>query len=146
MKHYLSIALIALSMATAAPAFSEDDNSLIGSWRMTSLQFANAGGTMAEVPYTGQVIFTEGGTLSVQAMNPDPDAAPTPYMLNGYEAYYGPVVIDEANNTFAITVESSLVRDLIGQELDRVFKVADGQLVLTPVDSAEGWRVTYERF
>ncbi len=145
MKPYISIAIAALAMATAAPAFSQD-NSIIGSWRMTSLQFANAEGTMAEVPYTGQVIFTEGGTLSVQAMNPDPDAAPTPYTANGYEAYYGPVTIDEANNTFTITVESALVRDLIGQELDRVFEVADEELVLTPVDSAEGWRVTYERF
>lgn len=145
MKTNLSIALIALTMATTAPAFSQD-KSIIGSWRMTSLQFANPEGSMADVPYTGQVIFSEGGTLSVQAMNPDPDAAPTPYTANGYEAYYGPVVIDDANNIFTITVESSLVRDLIGQELDRVFDVADDQLVITPVDPAEGWRVTYERF
>lgn len=103
MKPYFSIALTALAMATAAPAFSQE-NSIIGSWRMMSLQFANADGTMAEVPYTGQVIFTEGGTLFVQAMNPDPEAAHTPYMLSGYEANYGPVVINEANKTFTIAV------------------------------------------
>jgi hypothetical protein len=140
------IALIALAMAAAAPAFGQDDkSSVIGAWRMTSLQIANPDGSMAEVPYSGQVIFSQGGTLSVQAMNPDPDAEPTTYTANGYEAYYGPVAIDEEDNTFAITVESSLVRDLIGQELERVFDVADDQLVITPVNPEEGWRVTYER-
>jgi hypothetical protein len=142
----LNIALAALAMATAAPALAQEDNSsLIGALRMTSLQVANPDGSMAEVPYSGQVIFSQGGTLSVQAMNPDPDAEPTTYTANGYEAYYGPVVIDEGDDTFAITVESSLVRDLIGQELERVFDVADDQLVITPVNPEEGWRVTYER-
>jgi len=77
-------------------------------------------------------------TLSVHAMNPDPDAEPTTYAMNGYEAYYDPVVIDEVDNTFAITVESSLVRDLIGQELERVFEVTEDQLVITPVNPEEG--------
>jgi hypothetical protein len=143
----LRIALAALAMAAAAaPAFGQDDNSsIIGAWRMTSLQVANPGGGMTDVPYSGQVIFSPGGVLSVQAMNPDPDAAPTTYTVNGYEAYYGPVVIDEEDSTFAITVESSLVRDLIGQELERVFDVTGDQLVITPVNPEEGWRVTYER-
>jgi hypothetical protein len=142
----LNIALVALAMATAAPALAQEDNSsIIGAWRMTSLQVANPDGRMAEVPYSGQVIFSQGGTLSVQAMNPDPGAETTTYTMNGYEAYYGPVVIDDEDNTFAITVESSLVRDLIGQELERVFDVSEDQLVITPVNPEEGWRVTYER-
>lgn len=37
------------------------------------------------------------------------------------------------------------MRNLIGQELVRVFEVAGDQLVITPVDPEEGWRVTYER-
>ena len=112
---------------------------------MTSLQGTNPDGSLVEVPYSGQVIFTEGGTLSVQAMNPDPAAEPTAYTVNGYEAYYGPVEIDEENKTFAITVELSLVRDLIGQEMQRKFEVTEDQLVITPADPEEGWRVTYER-
>ena len=51
-----------------------------------------------------------------------------------------------ARGTFGVTVESSVVRDLIGQRLTRVFKVSRDKLVLTPTDPAEGWRVTYERF
>jgi hypothetical protein len=46
-----------------------------------------------------QVIFSQGGTLSVQAMNPDAAAEPTPYTANGYEAYYGPVEVDEAKKS-----------------------------------------------
>lgn len=111
---------------------------------MTSLQVTDAGGKKIEIPYSGQVIFSQGGTLSVQAMNPDAAADPTPYTANGYEAYYGPVEIDEAEKTFAITVESSLVRNLIGQRMERKFEV-DDQLTIMPADPKEGWRVTYER-
>ena len=142
----LKIALVALAMAAAAPGVGQDDeSSIVGAWRMTSLQIANPDGSMAEVPYSGQVIFSQGGTLSVQAMNSDADAEPTTCTMNGYEAYYGPVVIDVEDNTFAITVELSLVRDFIGQELQRVFEVTEDQLVITPVNPEEGWRVTYER-
>lgn len=56
-------------------------------------------------------------------MNPDAAAETTPYTANGYEAYYGPVEVDNAKNTFTITVESSLVRNLIGQQMERKFEV-----------------------
>lgn len=141
----LKIAVVALALAASPPAFGQDESSIIGAWRMTSLQSANPDGSMAEVPYFGQVIFSQGGTLSVQAMNPDPDAEPTAYTMNGYEAYYGPVAIDQAADTFTITVESSLVRDLIGQELERRFDVSEDRLVIMPANPEEGWRVTYER-
>ena len=39
---------------------------------------------------SGQVIFSQSGTLSIQAMNPDPDAEPTTYTTNGYKACYSP--------------------------------------------------------
>ncbi|WKL38953.1 lipocalin-like domain-containing protein (plasmid) [Sinorhizobium meliloti] len=78
-------------------------------------------------------------------MDANANAAPTTYTVNGYEAYYGPVEIDEAQKTFAITVESSLVRDLIGKRLARKFEVTSNQLVILPADPSEGWRVTYER-
>jgi hypothetical protein len=112
---------------------------------MTSLQFTDASGRQNTIPYSGQVIFSKSGTLSVQAMNPDAAAEPTPYRANGYEAYSGPVEIDEAKKTFAITVGSSLVRNLVGQRLERNFEVTEDQLVITPTNATEGWRVTYER-
>ncbi|GAA3107638.1 lipocalin-like domain-containing protein [Rhizobium viscosum] len=144
MKSLIKLVMLALAMAFAAPAFA-DEASIVGSWRMTSLQFTDANGKVAEVPYSGQVIFSEGGTLSVQAMDANVNAAPTTYTVNGYEAYYGPVEVDDAQKTFAITVESSLARDLIGKRLVRKFEVSSNQLVILPADPAEGWRVTYER-
>ncbi len=142
----LKIALVALAVAVSSPAFAYNSKSpIIGTWRMTSLQTKDAGGSLVNIPYSGQVIFSQGGTLSVQAMNPDSAAAPTTYTANGYEAYYGPVEIDEAKNTFVITVQSSLVRNLIGQKMERKFEVTEDQLVITPADPKEGWRVTYKR-
>ena len=137
---------LALALLVPAPASAQACTSpLVGAWRMTSLEVGTEG-NLQPVPYSGQVIFTASCTLSVQAMNPDPNAPATPYTMNGYEAYYGPVTIDDAAKTFVITVESSLVRNLIGQSMTRKFDVSGDTLVLTPADPAEGWRVTYERF
>jgi hypothetical protein len=142
----LMIATVALMAALSAPVMAEENKSpIVGAWEMTSLESAAPDGTYSTVPYSGMVIFTEGGTLSVQASNANPDAEDTTYTLNGYEAYYGPVVVDDAAGTFTITVSSSLVRALEGQELVRQFEVTGDQLVITPVDASEGWRVTYER-
>jgi hypothetical protein len=136
----------ALALAFTTPAFAGDAKSpIIGAWRMTALE-VGAAGNLQTIPYSGQLVFTQGGTLSVQAMNPDANAADTPYTTKAYEAYYGPVEIDDAKNIFAITVESSLVRDLIGQRLERKFEVTGDRLVISPVDAAEGWRVSYDRF
>lgn len=101
---------------------------------------------MRAVPYSGQIIFTESGTMSVQAMDPDPGAAPTPYTRNGYEAFYGRVAINDARSTFVVTVDSSLVRTLIGQKLERSFQVTNNRMVLTSTNPQEHFRVTYERF
>ncbi|NHT78761.1 lipocalin-like domain-containing protein [Rhizobiaceae bacterium CRRU44] len=136
----------ALALAFTSPAFASDAKSpIIGAWRMTALE-VGAAGNLQTIPYSGQLVFTQGGTLSVQAMNPDANAADTPYTTKAYEAYYGPVEIDDARNIFAITVESSLVRNLIGQRLERKFEVTGDKLVISPVDAAEGWRVSYDRF
>jgi opacity protein-like surface antigen len=142
----LKILAAALALAFTSPAFASDAKSpIIGAWRMTMVEVGAAGNLQA-IPYSGQLVFTQGGTLSVQAMNPDANAADTPYTTKAYEAYYGPVEIDDAKNIFAITVVSSLVRNLIGQRLERKFEVTGDKLVISPVDAAEGWRVSYDRF
>lgn len=42
-------------------------------------------------------------------------------------------------------MESSLVRNLIGRKMERKFEVTGDQLVITPANPEEGWRVTYKR-
>jgi hypothetical protein len=111
---------------------------------MTTLELGTEG-DLQPVPFSGHVVFTDAGTMSVQAMNPDKAAPDTAYTLGGYEAFYGPVTVDEAEGTFEVEVESAVARDLIGQSLTRNYEVSDDTLVLTPTDPSEGWRVTYER-
>jgi hypothetical protein len=141
----VALALLLSAFSFAQPSSAHRGKSpLVGAWRMTSLEVGTEG-NLQPVPYSGEIIFTTSGTMSVQAMNPDADAPDTPYTRNGYEAFYGNVTADKAAKTFVVTVESSLVRDLIGQRLTRVFDVSGDTLVLTPADPAEGFRVTYER-
>lgn len=140
------IAVLTLALTGATLALAQDSLSLLsGAWRMISLESGTKVGNLQEVPYSGEIVFTEAGTMSVQAMNPDADAAPTPYTMNGYEAFYGSLDVDEEAKTFVVTVDSALVRDLIGQDLERAFEVSENQLILTPTSPDEFWRVTYER-
>lgn len=145
----LALAL-ALALLASAPVFARASatdrgtGSIVGVWRMTSLEVGTAG-NLQPVPYSGQIVFTKSGTMSVQAMNPDANAADTPYTRNGYEAFYGTFTVNKAARKFVVTVESALARDLIGQSLTRVFRVSGDTLVLTPPDPAEGWRATYQR-
>ncbi|UQN08509.1 hypothetical protein [Deinococcus sp. QL22] len=67
-------------------------------------------------------------------MNPNRAAPDTAYTVNGYEAFYGTVRVNNAAKTFVVTVASSLARDLIGQRLTRGFNVSGKTFVLTPVD------------
>lgn len=139
---------IPAGLSTAATGETTGDptaeNSVFGQWEMTTLQ-VTVDGTQQEVPYTGQVTFTPSGTMLVQAMNPDAQAADTLYTLGGYEAFYGPVTFDEGSGSLAVKVESAAVRNLIGQTLTRNYEVSGDTLVLTPTDASEGWRVSYER-
>lgn len=149
----LVLGLLLTTTACTAPAAQKtpepsettsSSNPIIGEWTMTTLEF-EADGEFADVPFGGQIIFTDAGTVAVQAMNPDTTAPDTAYTVEGYEAFYGDAAIDADAGTFSVEVESAAARDLIGQTLTRNFEVTDDTLVLTPVDPSEGWRVTYER-
>ena len=139
----LALLLSALPAAQAGGDKSRLGN-LAGQWRMTSLE-VTVDGSYQTVPYSGQIVFTKAGTMAVQAMNPDRSAPDTPYTVNGYEAFYGAVDLDRRAGSFTVTVESAVARNLIGQQLTRIYDVSARTLVLTPADPTEGWRVTYER-
>jgi hypothetical protein len=139
----LAAGIVAAGCAQVGP--EKRKSPLIGVWRMTSLEVGDSAGQLRRIPYSGQIVFTEAGTMSVQAMNPDRNAAPTPYTSNGYEAFYGTVDIDDAKGTFVVTVESSLVQSLIGQKMHRVFRVTNNEMVLASANPQEKFRVAYER-
>lgn len=145
MKIKTQAAALVVALAIALPALAQEKSPLIGAWRMVKFEAASDGQLRA-VPYSGQLVITEAGTLSAQAMDPNPNAAPTAYTRNGYEALYGTVAINDSTQTFVTTVQSALVRDLIGQKMERAYKVSGNRMVMTPIDPSEGWRVTYERY
>lgn len=152
----IAIALITVGAVTGCTSADAADNestttssataptsSLVGEWEMTSLEVGTEG-DLSVVPYGGQVIFTDAGTMAVQAANPDTAAPDGPYTVDGYEAFYGEVTpVDD--DSFTVEVESALARDLVGQSLARDFEVTGDTLVLTPTDPSEGFRATYER-
>lgn len=156
-RKHLIAAAIAVGLVTAtsactasspAPTASSSasqpaEDGLAGTWTMTSLE-DSASGEYQAIPYSGQIVFSP-TTVSVQAMNPDAEAADGPYTIGGYEAFYGPLTVDAGAGTFSVDVESAAVRALIGQTVTRDYAVDGDTLVLTPVDPAETWRVTYER-
>lgn len=112
---------------------------------MTSLEIRNADGQLDPINYSGQIIFTDDGNVSVQAMHPDPEAADTIYTSGGYEAFYGTFSIDEETRTFVVTVSSSAARDMIGRDFERSFVVTNDELVIMPTNTTENWCVTYKR-
>jgi hypothetical protein len=85
----LALALVvAVGLLVSAPLFDQRSmaspatSPLVGAWRMTSLEVGTEG-NLQPVPYSGQIVFTQSGTMAVQAMNPDPNAPATPYTTNG---------------------------------------------------------------
>ncbi|PPC77572.1 hypothetical protein C4K68_09435 [Pokkaliibacter plantistimulans] len=139
------LGLFATLLGFSVNVFSQENSPLIGAWKMIKLE-ASVGGKMVEVPYTGQLIITDSHTLSAQAMDLNENAAPTAFTMGGYEALYGSIDIDDHLSQFDVTVESSLVRNLIGRKLQRKFSITGSTMVLSPLDDKEGWRVTYKRY
>jgi len=118
-------------------------SALTGAWEMTRLEVGTAG-DLDPVPYSGQVVFTDAGTMSVQARNPDAAAPDGPYTVGGYEAFHGTVApVDD--DSLTVEVDSALAPTLVGQTLARDFAVTGDTLVLTPTDPSEGFRATYQR-
>jgi hypothetical protein len=147
MKNFtpLAVAVVSAVLSPLAATAQTVDARLPGVWTMVSLEVTDASGQMQQIPFSGQIIFTADGHMAVQAMNTDAEAPDTPYTRHGYEAQYGRFVTDEAAGTLAFTIESALVRDLIGQTLERRYEFEGDQFIVLPADPSEGFRVTYEQ-
>ena len=144
MSKFSSIILCVL-LTFSSSTFANEKSPLVGAWRMTKLEVL-VDGKLQPIPYTGQLIITDAGTLSAQAMDSNPNAAPTTFTINGYEALYGRIDIDDSLNQFEVEIQSSLVRELIGEKMKRKFQITEQGMILAPLDEKEGWRVTYERY
>lgn len=117
---------------------------LIGAWRLVSLEEQGR-----RVDCGGLLVFTADGHMSVQISYRDaqPDAPPggVQYAKGDYEASFGTYDVDEAAHVFTFRVEGALVRTLVGRQLRRVFELSSRQLILTPANPTEDWKLVWER-
>ena len=123
---------------------------LIGAWRLASLEEQDTDGQLHKVDYTGMIVYTRDGHMSVQIMARDPKAAPpagpVQYELGGYEGYYGRYDLDERAHSVTHHVEGALVRTLIGNDLTRLYEFSGKQLILKSSRQDEHWIVVWERY
>lgn len=143
LKYVKTAILVAGLFAVSMPALAADSSPsdlLVGTWQLITPE----GVVVTPSQFTSQIIFSKDGTMAVQSMAPDPEAS-SPYMRMGYEAYYGTYTVNEKAGTVTFKVESALARALIGQDLERFFKVSKDQLKLDPTNPEEAWSVTYQR-
>jgi hypothetical protein len=121
----------------------------IGAWRLAWLEEEGVDGKVHRAECTGMLVYTGDGHMSVQVMyrNPQPgtQAGSVQYALGGYEASFGRYEINPAAHTFTYHVEGALVRALIGKDLTRVYEFSGNQLMVTPSNTKEHWRVAWER-
>lgn len=134
-----------------------DITQLVGAWKLVAAEFRYSDGNVTcpwGDPTAGQIIYTAGGLMSAQIMNPSrPKFASRDHMkgtdievraaFEGYQAYYGTYEINDANRTISHIVEGSVFPNLVGHTLKRYYKITGSRLTLsTPPMRMGGESVT----
>ena len=124
---------------------------LIGAWRLAWEEEQGVDGKMNHiVDHQGTIVYTRDGHMSVQIMLPSDRARdvnnPVKYDQGGYEAYYGTYEVNELAHTVTHHVQGSLVRALVGKDVTRVYRFADGQLILKSSRPDEHWTIAWEHY
>jgi hypothetical protein len=128
-----------------------DRQQFVGAWKLLVLEQPGTDGHMNRSECCGMFVFSADGHLSVQVMEPEPKAQPTPpgseqYSQGGYEASYGTYTVDEQAHTFTFHVEGALVKTLIGKDLPRRYEFKGNQLIVQSTRPDEHWRVIWIRY
>ena len=147
---FLVLAAIGTSSCKRSEPGEGAANSIVGAYRLVSLEEPTAGGTLHRADCTGSLVLTREGRMSVQVMYRDGQAAtgsaPVQYAQGGYEASFGSFHVDDPGHSFSFHVEGALVRALVGKDLKRVYELSGTQMVVMPPTADEHWRVTWERY
>jgi hypothetical protein len=152
----LLISMVAVTVVAGQHRDVNDSigNQFVGAWRLASLEEPAPDGKIHKADCTGMLVFTPNGHMSVQVMYRNPQAdpqtassgAPVQYAQGGYEASFGTYSVSHSAHTFTFHVEGSLVRPLIGKDLTRKFELSGSQLIVTPTNPDEHWRVAWEEY
>jgi hypothetical protein len=125
---------------------SADGEHLLGAWRLSQLEELQPDGHMHPAQCSGMLTFTRDGHMTVQVMYRDSAGTSSAYTQGGYEASFGSYTVDPRGRRFVYHVEGALVRSLIGQTQERRYALSGDELVITPVNAAEHWKVTWKRY
>lgn len=134
-----------------AQSGNNDQNHLIGAWKLVKLDQPGPDGRLEQIESSGMFVFTRDGHLSVQVMNRGPKQQGTPtgpeqYSQGGYEASYGSYTVDDQAHTFTFHVEGALVRSLIGRDLLRTFEIAGDRMIVKSARTDEHWCAVWKRY
>jgi len=140
----VSAALPAQLVVEAPHRDEENQNRLVGTWKLVSLEEASADGQVHKADCNGMFVFTSDGKASVQVMYRNAQTG-SAYAQGGYEASYGSYHIDDSS-TFTFHIDGALVRTLIGKDLKRAYEISGNRLIVRSTNPNEHWRVVWERY
>jgi hypothetical protein len=143
-----TLMLLAPAAHADAPAAAAEPSAsrLVGTWRLHSFVEVRPGGDV--VPsgrygpnVTGRIVYDAAGNMMAQLANPDrPKFAADNAMrgtpeeikraFEGYNAYFGTYVVDEASGTIRHRVEGNLFPNAVGTEFTRRFRLDGDELTL----------------
>jgi hypothetical protein len=135
-------------MATAAPTAQAKPPQtgimpLVGAWHLASLEQPGPDGTLHKMQCPGLMTFTADGHMAVQLMLPT--GTSNAYAHGGYEASFGHITLAPGQQSFTLHVDGALVRDLVGKDLPRAFRVTGTTLVISSTRPDEHWRAVWKR-
>ncbi|HWU03053.1 MAG TPA: lipocalin-like domain-containing protein [Novosphingobium sp.] len=99
-------------------------------------------GTVQKIECPGLLTFTGDGHMALQLMQPESTA--NAYSHGGYEATFGTFRMT-GKEQFTYHIAGSLVRDLVGKDLPRRFRITGKTLEIRSTRADEHWRVIWAR-
>jgi len=137
-----SLAFVIAAVILAPSAHAAGNAPLIGAWHLVAVEQPAPDGSMQKIECPGLLTFTTDGHMALQLMQPEGTA--NAYSHGGYEATFGTFRMG-GKGQFTYHVTGSLVRDLVGKDLPRRFRITGKTLEIRSAHTDEHWRVIWAR-
>jgi hypothetical protein len=121
-------------------------NRFVGTWKLVSVEDRSAAGEV-EYPYgedpVGVLVYDSTGRMAVQIMRSDrphlssdnlrdAHAEEIRAAADGFTAFFGSYIVDEAHGRVIHTVEGHLTPNSVGKNLVRAYEFVEDRLILRP--------------